>query len=360
MIAERRISSKNIFLSTAEIALSSLKIKDEKLGFKITTQAIANGINFAFAEEMPSFSGDELLRRIGSFTPYLIALNEMADIGVSAERRLNEGVPQSKILPLILLKGGLEKDLEDRKAEFLSKNDGNEEAEMIVNTLENDFLLLSRLRDSFEPEEYRDYIDLDSAIVELACLELVIPDLSKKIGIDYFGDNCTDKDSLKKKYGIFLTRDMSRLKDGDRPELSKKLLILHATEMVLKVHDDEVGHKLDKLLKIPNFASYAEAVSDKSGGLVSVKEVLKELEKDYLRIVQECGLSPSLVRLTKGLCAVTASIRIEKACKERMKFEDLLQVQNLVGINYFTSTLRHEIEMGLVELFSRPTLDSRG
>ncbi len=343
-----------IIQKTAETAIVSCLVP-ERLGIARNTLAISNGFNIAFPEETKEIGLKETISRVGKVSKLLISLNEAADLGISALLRIQNGARQDQILPLMLLKNGLHDDLMQKKKEVDSSFDNAEHAELVTGTLINDFLLLSQNRFDFEPDQYIDFLDLDSGIFEAACIELSFPGLLKKAGIEFPGEKSETTEDLINKYGLYLSRNYLDKKNAlPLNKIEKGVLFLHSTEMVLKVRDDGDGVGVDGLLVLPSFYYYAKNKVLR-GESESVEKVISEVEESYLNIAEDTGMPRGAMKFIKRLVEITSRLKGNKAFDEAKVYEDSLNIIDLAGVKGKDSALRHRIDGSslLHELFSK-------
>jgi hypothetical protein len=315
--------------------------RKEGLPIPRTTLAIANAIHIAFPEDVKMVGVGETVKKIGTLSPVLIALNEAADLGVSARLRRARGCRQSQFVPLLMLEDLAMADLEKRKDEFIEKHNGDKKAEAIVETLIHDFLLLSQERESFPPEEHEDWVELDSGIFIAACIALTIPEALAEAGINFPGEPCETVEELEEKYSLFITTNSFDKQAGclkGMNDAQARLLALHCAEMVLKLKDDRGGEEVDKLLGLPTFCTYADS---QVGGKTREK-VFREEEKRYLAVAENGGLPTGVLQLTKIVCHRTSVHKASRALNETKVLEDSWQVGSIFK-GKFNTVKRHEL-----------------
>ena len=320
-----------------------LSSKGQEVPIPRTSLAMFNGIASTFPESTKEGRREKALK-LSRFSPILIALNEAADIGISADLRLKKGnIPSWKTKALVMLKNRAFQDLNERKQTFLEQYP--EEKEAIENFIK-DFLFLSEHRGDFSPNNYPDFLELDSGIFVAICLHITVPDIAKEAGIDLSKD-VNNLDDLKEKYSLFLLKDSDKRKFSP---LEEKIRSLHALEMILKIRDDvndKRDSNIDAILGLPNFWRYAEKEETAKPYLA-----LKDLHNAYMKIAKKEFPKP-VPTLTSLLCSITSRIKSKKSSRSTKIIEDPENFHHFFGKRKQTTTLRHEMNASSVlsELF---------
>lgn len=252
----------------------------EKIFIPRTSLAIFNGLRCQFPGEIKERGENEALSAISYLSPVLIALNEMADIGISVYQ-MNETDEGSKVMEK------MQKYLQAWREKFLEKFPGHKAT---ISELINDFCLLSLLRNSIETEQVPIWLELDSAIFEDACYRVATPECLRTESVS----QPQTFEDLEKRYGDYLIWGDTEEKQGNKKRG------LHGMEMLLKVADDRVGEADDMKLGLPNFVRYAESVSNGRAG--GVDEVLKNITEVYRKAAIDGGISAMSTRITQVLC----------------------------------------------------------
>ncbi len=304
-----------------------------------TSLAITAAILAAFPEEIDT---QVALEKVSRLSPFMIALNERADIGVSAELRIKKGnLTQHQFWGLIMLEGQTKSMLVKRKTEFTQKYPQEEKT---IQAIEEDFLTLSRLRDEFSPQEWPQFLELDSAIFVCAFIHGANPKTLEKAGI-HFELPAKNKEELIEKYRIFLTNQTDSL-----DEIQKNLRSVFAAEMLLKIkddHTDEDNLQIDAILGLPSFARWAKVTKPDNPNLAlkeRVEKYQKEAERLFPRIFQF---------IAEFTCHATSVIKAKKSQDGIKPTDDPTNFWSSFAEESQTTTLRHKLEASCVlsELF---------
>jgi hypothetical protein len=297
-------------------------------------------LNAAFPKSMSLERFLESFERVNDLSPVLVAANEYADIGLSAERKIHqEGIRQEKFLPLHTLFTGLSKEFGERLSKLEKKYSGDGSIEGLEMVLD-DFIFLSQERQSFSVSEIRLYQELDSGIIEAAYLVWTFPEMLKLVGFDPT-EHVSTIDDLKSKYEVF---DLSRLEVGDN-DFVKKLQGIHAVTMCLKIDDDLEG-SVDRILGIPNFTDW-----EKNG-----YGNLKLLRQWYVSIARRAGIPNLLTNIARLTSFLRGVVKDRKAKEGISPTDDYFNISDYAGGRKFDqgcNTLRQKLDASglLVELF---------
>lgn len=271
----------------ALVAAGKIRIENESIYIPRTSLAIFVGLRSQFPREIKERGEIEALRGISYLSPLMIALNEMADIGISVHLR-NETDEGSLVVEK------MQRYLRGWKEKFLERFPGHKDT---ITNLINDFCLLSLVRNTIGNDQIPTWLELDSAIFEEACFRVATQKL--------WSDNVVYKpqsfEDLERKYGEYLIRGVAGEKGGHR------LSGLHGMEMALKVTDDRVGIKDDRKLGLPSFAVYAEDLSVKSGQ--SVNEILEGIMEIYRKAAIGGGISDMTTHIVWALCHFSSLVK---------------------------------------------------
>ena len=303
------------------------QVRREKIQIPRTSLSITAAILSAF----PNLDPKNTLKNIGNISPLMIALNERADIGISARLREEEGkLTQRQLLGLILLENQTQKELEKRKNEFLQKNPQDKD---VIEAVIEDFITLSRLRRKFSVEEWPKFLELDSAIFVCAFVHAANSQLLQSAGIDLLTPART-KEEIEEKYKIFITEDRAGLNP-----MQRRLRALFAAEMLLKVNDDSNDQKdlrIDKLLNLPSFARYAEIQNGRS-------KLLEEIKRRYAKEAKI--IFPQLLqKLAELVCTTTSIFKAQKSKDGLHPLDDPTNFWRCFERGSQTTTLRHQLE----------------
>lgn len=345
MIVETR--EKPRLFSVPETSVYSLaeyprqKMRNQEISIPRTTLAITTAIFSAF----PETKKPETLRKLGDLSPMMIALNEAADIGISAEKRIEKGnLRQWQIWGLLRLSCEVRKNLEKRIAGFTKEYPT--ESKVIAPVIE-DFLFLSKNRDEFPIERWPTFLELDSAIFVVTYVGVANLKILQKAGIDP-EEKVSSVEDLREKYSILL------ITSGKSKEYSnttqQKLRALFASVMLLKTTDDKNdknGSNVDRILGLPNFWGYAQSKNPQNPE--------KEIEKIRDRYHEEADLVfPRPYQIGADvLCGLTSVLKAERAKDKQEPQEDPTNFGIFFQRINQTTTLRHELQAAqiLSELF---------
>jgi len=318
----------------------TLATRGQEIPIPRTTLAVATAIFSAF----PDLQNSENLTKLGDLSPLMIALNEAADIGISAEKRLEKGgLRQWQVWGLMLLAGETRKTLEKRISEFERKHP-NERNKMI--SFINDFLTLSRLRDKFEKSNWPTFLEFDSAIFVAAYIASISPQTLTDAEIN-INQEISSVEELTKKYSIFL------IEQGEEREftpIQQKIRALFASVMLLKTTDDKNdknGSKVDRLLDLPNFWDYARSKNPQKP-----QEEINRIRERYHKVAEP--IFPKLQQIGADiLCSLTSIRKAEKAKNGNQPQDDPTNFWKFFQRESQTTTLRHELNAAQVlhELF---------
>ena len=331
--------------STREYSESGLKVFSP-VGKE--TLSVSAAIYLAFPEEARELGIRNLFRTIGRACPALFALNEYADLGESAARRLKRGCSQHQIVPLLILKQRAFNFLDEMKLKLIAGDTCGRQTEKVIDVATNDFLLLSRKRDEFSPKEHKTWAEIDSAIFLATCLKLTIPSVMTKAGVDFLGKSCKTAEELREKYSLFIADGDPMNVDslGDMNEFQRKLRALHGMAMILKIGDDSGDTGSDNLLELPTFPIWAESVA----GDRSIGEVLAEQKRRYFDMVDQGGFPAGVLEKVIGIFNLINVAKGNNAVNETLPVEDLWSVGRAFNASR-PRTRRHCLIGILTELF---------
>ncbi len=283
----------------------------------------------------------ESYKRVNDLTPVLVAVNEYADIGLSAERKIRQGVSQDKFMPLHLLSSGLGREFGKRLARLKEKYLGDENIDGLETVLD-DFILLSQERLSFNQGEIPLYQELDSGIIETSYVVWAFPGILELVGFNPT-ERTSTIDDLKRKYKVF---DLSKTDTGAN-HIAKKLQGIHAVEMCLKIDDDLDGASVDRKLGIPNFTDWEKGSDGRS---------LKSLRRHYMDIARKSGIPNFLTSTARLASYVRGIVKDRNAGNGIIPTDDYFEVSDYAGGRKFgegCNTLRQKlVASGLLnELF---------
>ncbi len=187
-----------------------------------------------------------------------IWLNEYTDVGISAyfERQTANG---ERYVGLLELENRLREKVSSGVKQYMDIHNGPQEAHIpgLLEGFVNDAVLLSKERRS--PELSRaEYLDLDSAIHEVAFMGAVSPKILQGTRIPY-KLNCSNVSELKRKYGLFLSDEPGM---QDLNEYQRNALYLHSLSMLLKIQDDGIdgmSENTDGRLGLVSYGGMSEA-----------------------------------------------------------------------------------------------------
>lgn len=239
---------------------------------RATALVIHSSLLWQFPTEVKLAGVHNSFKRVMEFQKLAIWINEYTDIGISAElaRSRENGEEFSALL-------GMQNTLRrkvDEEASQYAMNHGQENIDFIA-AFRNDAALLSRNRHLTSTKlSLSEYLDLDSAIHEVAFTEAVAPDILSKTNINPKA-SCLTAEDLKEKYKVYLT-DPDKM-DTINPS-ENKLARLHAISMLLKFKDDEIDitgiSNTDRLLDIPTFSTMTK--EERSLARIRYKKLAKE------------------------------------------------------------------------------------
>jgi len=313
------------------------------------TYPILAGLALTFPEEvLREARRGGMLARIGALAPWAVALNEYADLSISAERIRKSGCDQDQFVPLLQTENLLRSELERRGRRLL---EDYPDLRNLVEVTENDFILLSKHRDKVGVLEF---VELDSGVIEAGYTQATVPGLLKSAGVDFPGEPCRTVDDLRAKYGIYLTDSDDGLEGQNyirtQRRLRRGIRRLHGIEMLMKIQDDCEGVGVDTLLDIPSYRSYL--ARDKSLG-----EEIREIKSKYYGMIGKNALS---VLAAKGIILaqhVSGLVKDAKGCNGISPAGDVYYISRLVRDQFGDgcTTLRHQVdESGLLnEVFGR-------
>ena len=306
-----------------------------------TSLSIATAIFSAF----PETRNPDNLKKIGNLSPLMIALNEAADIGISAKKRVEKGgIEQWRAQALLLLSGALRENLENRITEFINKHPNEKK---LIGAFTKDFLTLSKKRDEISTENWPTFLELDSGIFVAAYIGIVNPEILKQAGVQIY-EEANDIKTLRKKYSIFIVTQEER-KDSMSP-IQQRLRSVFASVMILKTTDDKNdknGTNVDGLLNLPNFWDYATSINPENPNLE-----ISKIRKIYH---QEAKLLfPEIQQISADtLCNLTSIIKAERSKNRQIPQGDPANFWGFFQRIKQTTTLRHELQAAqiLTELF---------
>lgn len=298
--------------------------------------ATYNGIASVFPDRRNTISED--IATISVYMPFLIALNEAADLGISArlERRNSE---QHHFIPLLELENKTFSDLRLRSSQF---NSEYPELAYVTTNAEKDLMFLSEHRSEFAVDQYPQFIEIDSAIFVASTLNLLYPGELQANGF-FISQEVDSIEDLGTKYSPFL------LSQNDKKEyhsFMKGVRALHAVEMCMKVLDDKKGKTLDTRLNIPNFFVW---MAHQSGG----RQTLKELHDKYLSIAEQGGISKGIVVATEAMASLSSVIKSNHEVNGVAWNDTPESYLSKVGMGRITTTLRHELLPLIYTLFKQ-------
>lgn len=315
------------FKTSLEFAI--LKAKGEEIQIPRTSLAITAAILSAF----PDLNPENTLKNLGDLSPLMVALNERADIGTSAELKIEGGhLTQNQLWALTLLKNQTQKELEKRKDEFLQRHSQDKD---VIETVMEDFITLSRLRSEFDVREWPKFLELDSAIFVCAFIRMASPEILRKAGIDLTQPTRT-KEEIEEKYKIFITENLAGLN-----ETQKKLRAILAAEMLLKINDDlndQNDLRIDKLLAIPSFARYADQQNPSNPC-----KVIKEIKRRYKEKAGTIFPKP-VQKLTELIFIATSILKAQRSKNGLHPSDDPTNFWGCFTRESPTTTLRHKLE----------------
>lgn len=319
-------------IATARTLVEFIKTKTrgEKLPIPRTSLTITAALFATFPEKI---SIQETLEKVSQISPLMIALNERADIGISAGLRIEDGnLTQQQIWGLLMLKGQTTSMLDQRTSEFLQKYP---QEEGVIRTIIGDFLTLSRLRGKFSPQEWPQFLELDSAIFVCAFIHAANSEILKDAGLE-IEKPAKNKEELMEKYRIFITNNTDSL-----TEIQKRLRALLAAEMLLKVRDDLTDRDnlgIDPLLHLPNLAKWAKIINPDNPN--------QEIEKIKRKYQEEAKiLFPRTLQVAVEIIFhITSVIKAKNSQNRLSPIDDPTDFWRCFTRISQTTTLRHELE----------------
>lgn len=250
---------------------AALEIKNFEL--PIAAGAVLATLILAFPEEFKKANITEVFRIAGDLMPVLIACNDYCDVGLPA-KSVNP-VSHTQGVELQLLERKLWQGFYEAKKKFCGLH--SKERGRLSGILDSYFHESTLLAQSRNKVDVIDFLSLDSLLFEVVCIEILVPSVLRKLQLSYDTKVTTYQD-LYDKYEPYL-----RTKEGlsSLNKLQKKLMILHVTEMLLKLSDDEIGKEIDTILQVPSFA----VSLDKEKKPYNVAEI----RKMYVTILKKMG-----------------------------------------------------------------------
>ncbi len=322
-----------------------LILEGKKVEIPRTALAIFNAINMVFPEEVKKEGKNRGLELLGNLAPVLISANEYADIGVSAKLRRENGCLPNQEEGLLSLEKKTSSWLEKEIRNFNEKYGDDSREAKVVQALIGDFLILSQKRGDFSSDEWRKFVELDSAIYVAGCLSLVVPSVLDKVGMDFL-KVCEGTEDIERKYSLFTISGGSvvcpMMESYSSVLTFSRIATLHFSEMNLKVRDDVVGYPLDKKLGIPNLWGYALHIAEKQS--CSPREVIKRIKGEYEFLALTGGLPLFVTNFAEILCHSTSVLKAKTSsignCDDSV---------NSIGQS-ITTTLRHQLwRAGVIE-----------
>ena len=329
--------------SILKVGIGTVRAKRDIPIVRYTSAPVA-GIQAVFLNEINKVGLDNALKRVGHLSPFLVALNEAADIAVSAKLRREAGVRQGKFVPLIQLEHGLFDELVRKREECIDYFGRDTEIEETLHAIGNDFLLLSLNRSKFSPQgkgeigkpstNYRTYLELDSGMIESAYFAVTVPHVLEEAEIK-LNTPCNSVNDLLGKYKLFVTE--GGIKDNkieNMTETQRGILALHAVVMRMKVDDDCEGKSVDCLTKVPSFCSL-------NTGDLNI------LQEEYLLIAQKCGYPVIVQDLTRLFSHISGFIKDKASRNGLSASDDIFAGNNFYGVDRpegNSTTLRHQME----------------
>ena len=314
----------------------------EKFQIKVPgyTIPIFLGLAYNFPGEVVSENPRLVAERVSDMSPVMVSLNELADLGISAEKKL-QGASQGQILPLLTLRNKIRNQHEERKHIFIQKYPSFKQS---LEAIEKDFLLLSREREKFSSPEYpfscKGYAELDSGIFEVGFIEHALPGLLRdKAGVD-LAKPVDTVDQLSEKYNIFLLEANKKQRENGTV---RRVQNMHGLMMAYKVDDDIEGVKIDRLLGMPNLTGLNECNPNHSENDVS----LKDLKREYIQIASQGGIPSTILRTILYAADIKGKYKDSKSAKKHDPTDDLYYLSKHfgpVGFPENSNTLRHELE----------------
>lgn len=308
------------------------------------------GLSYNFPGEVIKENPRLVAEKISNISPVMVSLNELSDLGVSADKKL-QNARQKQITPLLTLSNQIRNLHEQRKEIFSQKYPSFEKS---FAAIENDFLLLSRRREEFSSGEYPDncqgYLELDSGIIEAGYIEHALPGVLTNHEIIDITEPVNSIDELKNKYGIFLLGANNR---NGNSNTVKQIRSMHGLMMAAKVDDDKEGIKTDRLLGMPNLTELENC--DTNGSTNSTH--LKDLKDEYVRIAGQGKIPPRFLYTVLFAMDIKGKIKDRKSAGMHQPTDDIYYVAKHLkpeGFPENSNTLRHELESSgvLHQLFS--------
>jgi hypothetical protein len=279
---------------------------------------------FAIAVALESFfpnhcrMGPDEMKKLDLFSQIMIAANEYVDIGLSARMKRRR---QDTFYDLL--------ELENRTLNMLIelKDIFDQEYPMHKSVSEafiNDIVLLSSQRGDFLGKEDL-YLELDSAIFEVACVGLFVKGFS-------LNKNAPSKniDEIIAKYSHILLNYSS---DENSNGLIIKLKSLHAISMLLKIDDDLRDDGIDKILGLPSWRRWQDA---NDAAIIQIK--IKAFED---QVFQGCDLPSYSLNGIRLLSDWTSKL---KAIINRNNTPNEIPIAGHRYFRDFSTTLRHELK----------------
>lgn len=279
----------------------------ERIPVPRTALVIYAGLRVFYPEVLEDSRGLIAFRKINDLAPLLIGLNEFTDIGISLNMGKN---PRPEA-------GEIEKKLcvyvANWRRDYLGKHP---EDKPIISRFINNFCILSLWRSHVLQSSHPEFLELDSLIFEDACLS--VAGCCKRDPLSL--QDQTYNDLVRQYRGLFVFTD---LQPGN--VVDQRWKTLHALEMLMKIHDDKRGVRIDSLLNLPNLQAF-----------------------DCDKLISQCrrqlstgGVSWSIAQLMLRLLDVTSTIKssIARSLTDSSRpLVDLIPEGNEV-----TTSLRHRL-----------------
>lgn len=251
----------------------------------------------ALVLEFPEYFSERQLRtdvkKLGHLMPVLIACNDYCDIAIAS---LDVSpATHMQATELVVLERKLWQGFYRQNESFFSEYP--EERERLESAFRAYFAESIVLSQNRQEPDVTELLSLDSLLFESFCIEVLIPELNRDLGLGYSRQVSSYSD-LKAKYERLLVEDgeVSHLTDVER-----RMVILHITEMLLKLSDDEIGKDIDRILHAPNFVLAKE--QDPSN------PSLDEVRTMYLALLRKLDGNIFIARLGDILFTINQKVK---------------------------------------------------
>lgn len=249
-------------------------------------QPVVVSLRASFPEN--SLPAKNAIDRIQNLSRVLHGLNELGDLGVSAEMRLRQPTAPDQFRFLLHLRNLIGDYFKNELARYQKKY--GPQPNLIL--LAEDSTALSRQRHHSRSPEFQ---EMDNLLFILACSDQVCPGTMGKLGILDENSPCCSIEDFRKRYGhlVFSSgkRDDGPLEPNQETPSIARIRGLLAVAMTFKVRDDEIGYQTDRVLGLPNITNDLPDPQER-----------KELIGFYTREAADRGFPPWLTAIPRFCC----------------------------------------------------------